>query len=78
LVNAGELREELIKRDCDFITTTDSEMIALAIANEVDKGKDWLEAAISAFQMCSGAYSLTIGTPVGMMGARDPNGIVLL
>jgi amidophosphoribosyltransferase len=75
LVNAGELREELIKRDCDFITTTDSEMIALAIANEVDKGKDWLEAAISAFQMCSGAYSLTIGTPVGMMGARDPNGI---
>ncbi len=75
LVNAEELRAELIKRHCDFITTTDSEMIAIAIASEVDKGKDWLEAAISAFQMCSGAYSLTIGTPVGMMGARDPNGI---
>lgn len=75
LVNAEELRAELIKRHCDFITTTDSEMIAIAIASEVDKGKDWLEAAISAFQMCSGAYSLTIGTPVGMMGVRDPNGI---
>jgi amidophosphoribosyltransferase len=50
-------------------------MIALAIADEVDRGKDWLEAAISAFQMCSGAYSLVIGTPAGIMGVRDPNGI---
>jgi amidophosphoribosyltransferase len=25
--------------------------------------------------MCSGAYSLTIGTPMGMMGVRDPNGV---
>jgi amidophosphoribosyltransferase len=50
-------------------------MIALAIADEVDSGKDWLEAAISAFQMCSGAYSLVIGTPVGLMGVRDPNGV---
>jgi amidophosphoribosyltransferase len=75
LVNAGELRAELEKRNCDFITTTDSEMIALAIAHEVDQGKDWLEGAISAFQMCSGAYSLTIGTPAGLMGVRDPNGV---
>ncbi len=75
LVNASELREELKKRGCIFNTTTDSEMIALAIADEVNSGKGWLEAAISAFQICSGAYSLTIGTPVGVMGVRDPNGI---
>jgi amidophosphoribosyltransferase len=75
LVNTIELRQELEKRNCNFITTTDSEMIAVAIAQEVDSGKDWLEAAISAFQLCSGAYSLVIGTPVGLMGARDPNGI---
>ncbi|MEB3309438.1 MAG: amidophosphoribosyltransferase [Snowella sp.] len=75
LVNTVELREKLVSRGCDFITTTDSEMIAVAIANEVDSGKDWLEAAISAFQICSGAYSLVIGTPVGLMGARDPNGV---
>ena len=75
LVNTLELRQELEKRRCDFITTTDSEMIALAIAAEVDSGKDWLESAISAFQMCSGAYSLVIGTPAGLMGVRDPNGI---
>ena len=75
LVNTGELRSELQKRDCNFITTTDSEMIAIAIAEEVNSGKDWLDGAISAFKWCSGAYSLTIGTPDGLMGVRDPNGI---
>jgi amidophosphoribosyltransferase len=75
LVNTIELRQKLEKRNCNFNTTTDSEAIALAIAGEVDRGKEWLEAAISAFQMCSGAYSLVIGTPAGLMGARDPNGI---
>ena len=75
LVNALELREKLQKQDRCFLTTTDSEAIALAIAEEVDSGKDWLEAALSAFKLCSGAYSLVIGTPKGMIGARDPHGI---
>jgi len=75
LVNAVDLRAELVKRNCEFITTTDSEMIAIMIGNEVDQGKDWLDAAISAFGWCKGAYSLVIGTPQGVMGARDPNGI---
>jgi amidophosphoribosyltransferase len=75
LVNAVELRQHLAKRDVDFSTTTDSEMIALAIADEVNQGKDWLQGAISAFKLCSGAYSLSIATPVGLMGARDRNGI---
>lgn len=75
LVNTTELRAELVNRQCNFLTTTDSEMIALAIASEVDQGKDWLEAAIAAFQMCEGAFSLVIGTPVGLIGARDPHGI---
>ena len=75
LVNTIELRQQLEKRGCDFVTTTDSEMIAVAIAQEVDSGKDWLEAAITAFGYCKGAYSRVIGTPEGLMGARDPNGI---
>lgn len=75
LVNTGQLRDDLIKRNCNFVTTTDSEMIAIAIGQEVDSGKEWLDAAISAFNRCSGAYSLVIGTPVGLMGVRDPNGI---
>ncbi|MDJ0510613.1 MAG: amidophosphoribosyltransferase [Crocosphaera sp.] len=75
LVNTLELRRILEEKGCDFNTSTDSEMIAVAIAQEVEQGKDWLEAAINAFQMCSGAYSLVIGTPQGLMGARDPNGV---
>ena len=75
LVNTLELREKLIQQDRCFLTTTDSEAIALAIADQVDKGKQWLEAAISAFKMCNGAYSLVIGTSAGMIGARDPHGI---
>ena len=76
LVNTIELKEELYRRGCDdFLTTTDSEMIAVAIANEVDQGKDWIAAATSAFKLCAGAYSLVIGTPQGLMGARDPQGI---
>lgn len=75
LVNTKELREELINRGCEFNSTTDSEMIALAIATEVKTGKTWLEAAISAFHLCQGAFSLTIGTPEGLMGVRDPHGV---
>ncbi len=75
LVNAVELRKHLSERDANFVTSTDSEMIALTLADEVNNGKDWLQAAISAFKLCTGAYSLTIATPAGLMGARDRNGI---
>jgi amidophosphoribosyltransferase len=75
LVNTEQLREELLDRDCDLVTTTDSEMIAHAIALEVNDGKDWLEGAIRAFDKCKGAFSLAIATPQGVMGVRDPNGI---
>jgi amidophosphoribosyltransferase len=75
LVNTAELREKLSDYNYNFQTTTDSEMIAVAIAQAVDNGQDWVEAAKSAFKLCSGAYSLVIGTPEGLIGARDPNGI---
>jgi amidophosphoribosyltransferase len=75
LVNIAQLREELHRRNCNFMTTSDSEAIAVAIASEVDGGKDWVEATLSALPLCQGAYSLTLGTPEGMMGVRDPNGV---
>ncbi len=74
LVNTSVLREELLHKD-NLLTTTDSEVIAFAIAEEIDAGKEWLDGAITAFQRCQGAFSLVIGTPVGMMGVRDPHGI---
>ncbi len=75
LVNTADLRKELLADGFDVATTTDSEMIALAIAQEAGAGHDWLEASIRAFRRCQGAFSLTIATPTGVMGVRDPNGI---
>ncbi|HIK03787.1 MAG TPA: amidophosphoribosyltransferase [Trichormus sp. M33_DOE_039] len=75
LVNTVQLREELLNSNFNLLTTTDSEMIAFAIAEAVNAGADWLEGGIQAFHRCQGAFSLVIGTPVGVMGVRDPNGI---
>ncbi|MEA5580886.1 amidophosphoribosyltransferase [Nodularia harveyana UHCC-0300] len=75
LVNTVQLREQLLETNVDLVTTTDSEMIAFAIAEAVNAGADWLEGSIQAFHRCEGAFSLVIGTPVGVMGVRDSHGI---
>jgi amidophosphoribosyltransferase len=75
LVNTVQLRQELIEKKYNLVTTTDSEMIAFAIAEAVNAGADWLEGSIQAFHRCQGAFSLVIGTPNGVMGVRDTNGI---
>ena len=75
LVNTIQLGEQLVKSNFNLVTTTDSEMIAYAIAQEINSGADWLTGAMSAFKRCQGAFSLVIGTPDGIMGTRDPNGI---
>ena len=75
LVNTAELREYLVARGCELTTTIDSEMIAIAIQEEVNRGQGWIEAAIAACKLCKGAFSLTIATPDGIMAIRDPNGI---
>lgn len=75
LVNTADLREALLRINYNMVSTTDSELIALAIAEEINNGKGWLEGAISAFHRCQGAFSLTLATPTGVMGTRDTNGI---
>ena len=75
LVNTIQLGEQLVKSNFNLVTTTDSEMIAYAIAQEINSGADWLTGAMNAFKRCQGAFSLVIGTPDGIMGTRDPNGI---
>lgn len=75
LVNVGELRESLLAADVKLQTTTDSEMIAYAIAEEVNAGKDWIEAASVAFRRCEGAFSLAVATPDGVIATRDTHGI---
>jgi amidophosphoribosyltransferase len=75
LVNTWQLRQELLHNNCNLVTTTDSEMIALAIAQEINAGLDWLDGCVQAFHRCQGAFSLVIGTSNGLMGVRDPHGI---
>jgi amidophosphoribosyltransferase len=74
LVNTPQLREHVLQQTCELQSTSDSELIAWAIAHEVED-KDWVEATIAACQHCLGAFSLVIGTPAGLMGVRDPSGI---
>lgn len=75
IVNVNNLRAELLERNHDLVTTSDSELIAFAMAEAVNDGKDWVEGAIAAFKRCEGAFSLVIGTPTGIIAARDPHGI---
>jgi amidophosphoribosyltransferase len=75
LVNTVALRDRLLADDWELASTTDSEGIACAIAHEVQIGKDWIQGAITACEMCEGAFSLVVGTPDGIMGIRDPHGI---
>ncbi len=75
LVNTPELRQALEAKLTSLATTTDSEMIGLAVAEAVNEGLGWLDAAIAACKRCQGAFSLVIGTPEGVMGVRDANGI---
>lgn len=75
LVNTMFLRDHLLTKKWDIQTSTDSEMIALAIATEVNEGKDWPEAIVDTLRICQGAFSLTMATATGLAAARDANGI---
>jgi amidophosphoribosyltransferase len=75
LVNAEELRQELEAAERHLTGSTDSECIAHAIAQAVNQGQGWVEATCQALRRCRGAFSLVIGTPEGLIGARDPYGV---
>lgn len=75
LVNTDLLRQELQASGIHLTSTSDSECIARAIAQSISTGLDWQEATQQALNRCQGAFSLVIGTPKGMIGARDPYGV---
>lgn len=76
IVNVHSLRAALLERENYCLrTTSDSELIAFAMMEAVNDGKNWVEGAIAAFKRCEGAFSLVIGTPAGIVAARDPHGI---
>lgn len=75
LVNAAELREALEHPAQELTSTTDSELIALAVQAAVNDGLDWDGAIRQAAGRCRGAFSLVIGTPEGLFALRDGHGI---
>ncbi len=75
LVNATELRAELLAQGHTLVSTTDSEGIAFAVVEAVNQGQGWVEAIEAALHRCQGAFSLVMGTPHGFAGARDASGL---
>ncbi len=75
LVNTKELRSELMAAGFELSSSTDSEGIAVAIAEAVNNGKNWIDGITEALRRCQGAFSLVIGTNDGVIGARDGYGV---
>lgn len=74
LINKPELEQELSVSGAIFQTTTDTEMIAYAIAKErLNRGS--IEAAAeSAVTRLKGSFSLIVMSPQKLIAARDPWG----
>ena len=74
LVNTAELRTAFEYRGAIFQTTTDSELIAYAIAQERLRCGSAEEAVCQALKGLRGAYSLIVMSPQKLIAARDPWG----
>ena len=73
LTNAKTLRADLVRRGCIFQSTSDSEIfLQLTARSQYLTATDKL---IEGLKQVEGAYALTVLTPEGLIGARDPNGI---
>ena len=74
LVNAGQLRTAFEYRGAIFQTTTDSELIAYAIAQERLRCASAEEAVCRAVKGLRGAFSLLVMSPQKLIAVRDPWG----
>ena len=74
LVNADQLRTAFEYRGAIFQTTTDSELIAYAIAQERLRCGSVEEAVCQAVKGLRGAWSLLVMSPQKLIAARDPWG----
>ena len=73
LINALELRDELLDLDVHFQSSADSEIIAHLISHA--PASSWSERIAYAMRKLNGAYSLGIMTKEEIIGVRDPLGV---
>ena len=72
LVNAAQLRQELLQRGVGLSSTSDSEVITMMLAGA--EGRTWNERIKTCMGKWIGAYSLVILTRDGVFAVRDPWG----
>ena len=72
-INARDIREGLESEGVHFETSSDSEVIAKAIANA--PGESWDAKLVHALPSLSGAWSLVLLTPRALYAVRDPFGV---
>jgi len=73
LVNAKDLRFELMEKGYTFVGTSDSEVMAAMIATS--KKSDFEDALVETLSECLGAFSVIIMLKDRLIAVRDPNGI---
>jgi amidophosphoribosyltransferase len=72
LINAGELRDALVRDGAIFQTNSDTEVIVHLFARSKAKGADG--AIVEAISQVRGAFSFVMMTKDRLVGARDPHG----
>jgi amidophosphoribosyltransferase len=72
LVNADELRDDLVRDGAIFQTSSDTEVILHLYARS--KARKPEDALVESLSQIRGAYSLVIATPDRLIAIRDPHG----
>ena len=72
LVNATELRDELVRQGSIFQTNSDSEVVLHLYARSTAPVAE--DALVESVSQVSGAFSLVMLTPDKMIAVRDPHG----
>ena len=72
LTNATWLRDELTEQGVEFVTASDTEVLAKLIAHA--PGRTWAQRVEQAFHRAIGAFTFTMLTARTLVAARDPVG----
>ena len=72
LTNATWLRDALTEQGVEFVTASDTEVLARLIAHA--PGRTWAQRVEHAFHRAVGAYTFTMLTEQALIAARDPVG----
>ncbi len=73
LTNTTSLRKRLLETGETLASSSDSEVLAKLLV--LAPGATWVQKIRHTMRELAGAYSLVVGTPDGLYGIRDPQGV---